>query len=261
LTEPDHRLAEQVASGMGLALRNRTVTATLERRVVELRQSRRRLVAVQDATRRRIERDLHDGSQQQLVALRVKLALACTIAEKAGTSGTLGALRRLVEDADRVVEGMREFARGVYPPLLEAEGLCPVVAAQARRAALPVAVKTDGLGRYDREIESTVNVCVTEALRNVLRHAGAGSAWVTVAESDGGVAFEIGDDGRGFDVATTPRRAGLTNLADRVAALAGTFSVSSTPGAGTTVTGTIPVAATGAAAEPVAAALLAVGAP
>src|SRR5690606_9382517 len=114
----------------------------------------------------------------------------------------------------------------------EAEGLRPVIAAQARRVGIPVPVETDGLGRYDRDIESTVNACVTEALRNVAGHAGARSAWVAVNGVGGLVSFEVGDDGGGFDVDATPPGAGLTNLADRVAALAGTLRVSSAPGAG-----------------------------
>jgi len=259
LPEQDRRLAEQVASGLGLALRNRTLTTTLERRVAELRQSRRRVVAVQDEIRRRIERDLHDGSQQQLVAIRVKLGLACALAERSGSPGTLAAVRELLEHAERVIESMREFARGVYPPLLEADGLRPVVAAQARRLAIPVAVETSGLGRYDREVESTVHVCVTEALRNVARHAGARSAWVRVGEVAGAVRFEVGDDGAGFDVDATPRGAGLTNLADRLAALGGALTVSSAPGAGTLVAGTIPAGAGGRGAAPTLAVPVAVG--
>jgi signal transduction histidine kinase len=251
LADQDRVLAEQVASGMGLALRSRLLTATLEQRVVELRQSRRRLVAIQDQTRRRLERDLHDGAQQQLVALRVKLGLACTIAAKDGASRTVAALHRLTEEADRVVEDMREFARGVYPPLLEAEGLGSAITAQARRAPIPVAVCVDGLGRYERDVEGTVNVCIVEALRNAARHASASAASVAVAQVDGAVCFEVRDDGAGFDVAATPPGAGLTNLTDRIDALAGTFSVTSKPGAGTTVTGSIPIQGATAAAEQV----------
>jgi signal transduction histidine kinase len=251
LTDQDRTLADQVASGMGLALRSRLLTATLEQRVVELRQSRRRLVAIQDEARRRLERDLHDGAQQQLVALRVKLGLARTIADKDGASRTVAALHRLTEEADRVVEDMREFARGVYPPLLEAEGLGPAITAQARRAPIPVAVRADGLGRYERDVEGTVNVCIVEALRNAARHSAASAASVTVAQTDGTVWFEVRDDGAGFDVAATPPGAGLTNLTDRIDALAGTFSVTSKPGAGTTVTGSIPIGGETAAPEQV----------
>ena len=242
-------LAEQVAAGMGLALRNRTLTDALERRVVELRESRRRLVALQDETRRRLERDLHDGAQQQLVALRVKLGLARKIAQADGARRSDVTLARLAEHADQVVDEMREFARGIYPPLLEAEGLAAAITAIARRAPVPVSVTTDGIGRYDRDIESTVNVCVTEAIRNVAEHAGASRADVRLAEVEGCVLFEVCDDGKGFDVDTTARGIGLTNVADRIDALAGSFRVCSTPGAGTAVAAAIPV---GAASTPVA---------
>lgn len=241
LSEQDLLLAEQVAAVMGLALRNRAMTAALERRVVELRESRRRLVAVQDETRRRLERDLHDGAQQQLVALSVKLGLARTIAEKDRATSTVEALQRLAGDADRVVDTVRDFARGVYPPLLEAEGLGPTVTAQARRSPIPVKVCADGLARYDRAVESTINVCVVEALRNTARHANASRVVVTIAQQDGVVSFDVCDDGSGFDPSTTPRGAGLTNLADRIDALAGTLSVRTVPGGGTTIAGTIPV--------------------
>lgn len=241
LSEQDRMLAEQVAAGMGLALRNRTLTDTLERRVVELRDSRRRLVTLQDETRRRIERDLHDGAQQQLVAVRVKLGLARKIAQADGAGRSDDTLARLAEQADRVVDDMREFARGVYPPLLEAEGLAAAISAVARRAPVPVTVSADGIGRYARDIESTVNVCVTEALRNVAEHAGASRAAVRLAELDGCVRFEVGDDGEGFDTEATARGVGLTNVADRIDALAGTLSVWSTPAVGTRIEGAIPV--------------------
>ena len=241
ISDDDRMLAEQVASGMGLALANRTLTGTLERRVVELRDSRRRLVALQDETRRRLERDLHDGAQQQLVALRVKLGLARKIAQADGATRTDDALARLADDADRVVEDMREFARGVYPPLLEAEGLRAAIRALGRRSPVPVTIHTDGLGRYERDVESTVNICVTEALRNVVEHGGPCRAVVTLGQSNGVVDFEVSDDGRGFDVGTTVRGAGLTSMADRIDALAGTLQVRSTPGGGTRIAGSIPV--------------------
>ncbi|HUP73537.1 MAG TPA: sensor histidine kinase [Acidimicrobiales bacterium] len=241
LSEQDRVLARQVASGMGLALRNRALTDTLQRRVAELRQSRRRLVALQDESRRRLERDLHDGAQQQLVALRVKLGLARSIAQKDGATQAVATIEALAEAADRVVDAVRDFARGVYPPLLEAEGLGPTIASHARRAPIPVTVLADGLGRYDREVESTVNACVVEALCNVTRHADASKAVVTLAQCNGVVSFEVRDDGSGFDAEQTPLGIGLTNLADRVEALAGSFSVSSMPGAGTTLVGAIPI--------------------
>jgi signal transduction histidine kinase len=240
LQDDDRRLAEQLASGMGLALRNQLLTERLEARVEELRESRRRLVAVQDETRRRLERDLHDGAQQQLVALKVKLGLGRAIAEKDGASQTAELLSRLSGEADAAVDAMREFARGVYPPLLEAEGLASAIAAQARRAPIPVTVDSDGIGRYPREIESTVYFCVLEALRNTVQHAGASQATVTLTQSNGALEFLVTDDGAGFDP-DTARGVGLTAMADRLDALTGELQIHTEPGNGTTLTGTIPV--------------------
>jgi signal transduction histidine kinase len=200
LSEQDRILAEQVASGMGLALRNRSLTETLEQRVTELARSRRRLVAVQDETRRRLERDLHDGAQQQLVALRVKLGLARKIAQSDGAVRTDATLARLAEQADLAVDDMREFARGVYPPLLEAEGLPTALAALTRRSPVLVTLRTDGIGRYERDVESTINICVTEALRTVAARAGATRAEVTLAQSsEGVVSFDVCADGEGLE--------------------------------------------------------------
>ncbi len=240
LQEDDRRLIEQLASGMGLALRNQLLTERLEARVEELRESRRRLVAVQDETRRRLERDLHDGAQQQLVALKVKLGLGRAIAEKDGAVETAELLTRLTSEADAAVDAMREFARGVYPPLLEAEGLASAIGAHARRATIPVDVEVDGVGRYPRDVEATVYFCVLEALRNTIHHAGATRATVTLAQADGSLEFQVSDDGIGFD----PRAdsgIGLTAMADRLDALAGELTIHSEPGNGTTLSGQLPL--------------------
>jgi signal transduction histidine kinase len=217
------------------------LTERLEARVDELRESRRRLVAVQDDTRRRLERDLHDGAQQQLVALKVKLGLARALAEKAGATETTALLERLGGDADGAVNALRDFARGVYPPLLEAEGLGAALAAQARRAPLPVTVEPDGVGRYDRDVEATVYFCVREALRNTVRHAEATQARVILGRREGTLVFEVRDDGVGFDPGSSNGYTGLTTMTDRVDALAGTLQVASRSGEGTAITGAIPV--------------------
>ena len=240
LSGEDRRLAGQVASGMGLALRNRLLTQALQGRVEELRESRRRLVALQDETRRRIERDLHDGAQQQLVALKVKLGLSRAIAEKDGALRTAQFLTELGSEADGAVDAMRTFARGVYPPLLEAEGLSSAVRAQARRSSVPVTVEADGIGRYPRQIESTVYFCVTEALANVTRYADASAVVVGLGAHDGSVEFRVRDDGVGFDPSHTDRGPGLINMEDRIDAVNGTLTVVSAPGEGTEIRGTIP---------------------
>ncbi len=240
LQDDDRRLAEQLASGMGLALRNQLLTERLEARVEELRESRRRLVAVQDETRRRLERDLHDGAQQQLVALKVKLGLGKAIAEKDGAIHTAELLARLSDEADRAVDAMREFARGVYPPLLEAEGLASAITAQSRRSPIRVRVDSDGIGRYPREIESTVYFCILEALRNTVQHSGASQAVVTLTRSNGYLEFQVTDNGTGF-AQGVDRGVGLTAMADRLDALNGSLTIHTEPDNGTTLTGTIPI--------------------
>ncbi len=240
LRDDDRRLTEELASGMGLALRNQLLTERLEVRVEELRESRRRLVAVQDDTRRKLERDLHDGAQQQLVALKVKLGLGRAIAEKAGASRTAEMLGQLSAEADQAVDAMRAFARGVYPPLLEAEGLGAAIAAQARRVALPVTLDAGGVGRYPREVEATVYFCVLEALRNTIQHARATEARVTLTESSGTVEFRVADDGAGFDPGGL-QGSGLVTVTDRIDAMSGELTIHSEPGNGTTLTGTVPI--------------------
>jgi signal transduction histidine kinase len=242
LQDDDRRLAGQLASGMGLALRNQLLTERLEARVEELRESRRRLVALQDETRRRLERDLHDGAQQQLVALKVKLGLGRALAEKDGATKTAELLGRLSAEADEAVDAMREFARGVYPPLLEAEGLASAITAQARRVPIDVTVDVDGVGRYPREIEATVYFCVTEALRNTVRHAGATAATVNLSQSNGALEFQVADDGVGFDPDGTGGL-GLVTMTDRIDAISGELFIHTETGNGTTLTGSIPIPA------------------
>lgn len=237
LKADDRRLAEELASGMGLALRNQLLTESLAARVDDLRQSRRRLVALQDETRRRLERDLHDGAQQQLVALKVKLGLGRALAEKAGAQETAALLERSTATADEVVETIREFARGVYPPLLEAEGLGVAITAQVGRAPIPINVESNGIGRYDRAVEATVYFCVQEALRYGIRHAGASRASVRLSQANGSVTFEVHDDGSGHDLSAGE----ITTMTDRIDAIAGSLQVTSTPSEGTIVAGTIPI--------------------
>jgi signal transduction histidine kinase len=241
LSEGDVRLVDEVVSGMGLALRNQLLTRTLQARVADLRESRRRLVSVQDATRRKLERDLHDGAQQQLVALKVKLGLARTIAAGEGAADTQAMLDALSEEADDAVGALRDFARGVYPPLLEAEGLRTAIEAQARKASVPVTVAVDGVGRLAPDLEATIYFCVVEALQNATRHAGASRIAVTLTAVDGAVTFSVVDDGQGFDPASAAPGTGLINIEDRLGSAGGEFVLETRPGDGTTVRGTVPV--------------------
>lgn len=244
LAEDDRRLASHLAAGMGLALRNQLLRERLEGRVDELRLSRRRLVAVQDETRRRIERDLHDGAQQQLVALKVKLGLGRSVAGKDGATETVSTLERLGNQADQAIDTMREFARGVYPPLLESEGLASAITAYARRVPIDVTVVSSGIERFPREIESTVYFCILEALRNTVRHANATRATIDLSHTNGSLVFEVTDNGRGFDPAG-PAGGGLAAIIDRIDAMTGQVAIDSRPGGGTTLVGSLPVSTAG----------------
>ncbi len=227
------RLIRDLASQAGLVLRN-------VRLIEELRQSRRRIVAAVDEGRRQLERNIHDGAQQQLVALAVKLRLADVVLDKdpAKAHAFLGELREETNDA---LENLRDLARGIYPPLLADEGLAAALEAQARRSPVPVRVSRDGIARYPQDVEATVYFCVLEALQNVTKYANASGVDVDLRQRDGALTFEIRDDGVGFDPATAPRGTGLQGMADRVEALGGTLHVRSAPGAGTTVSGTVPL--------------------
>ncbi len=227
------RLVNGAASQAGLALRN-------VRLVDDLRVSRRRIVAAQDERAKRLERNIHDGAQQQLVALAVKLRLANTVldhdAEKAHDL-----LDQLQVDATSALENLRDLARGIYPPLLADKGLREALVAQARKSSVPVSVNADEIGRFTAEIEAAVYFSCLEALTNVAKYAQASNVTVQLSDGQGQLRFEISDDGVGFDTAIVAPGTGLHGVADRLAALGGTVAVRSTPGAGTTVSGSLPV--------------------
>jgi signal transduction histidine kinase len=233
LTETQARLLEDLAAQAGLVLRN-------VRLIEELRASRQRLVAAQDEERRRLERNIHDGAQQQLVALAVKIRLARTIAGR-DVEKAQSLLDELQAETQEALENLRDLARGVYPPLLADKGLAAAVEAQARKVPFPVEVEPNGIGRYSAEAEATAYFCVLEALQNVAKYANASRAVIRVSEEDGRLVFSVSDDGVGFDVERSSSGTGLQNMADRVEALGGSIELVSSPGRGTTVTGQIPV--------------------
>jgi len=234
LTPSQEKLVGDLASQAGLVLRN-------VRLIEELRASRQRLVAAQDEERRRLERNLHDGAQQQLVALAVKVKLAHSVATR-DPQRTEAMLADVQSDAQDALENLRDLARGIYPPLLADQGLPAALRAQARKARVPVTIEADSIGRFPQEAEAAVYFCCLEALQNVAKYADASSARVKLGVADGQLTFEVSDDGRGFDAANTSRGSGMQNMADRLAALGGSIEVRSHPGSGTTVLGRIPVA-------------------
>ena len=239
LTLAEDKLLHHLASQAGLVFRNRRLTAELQATIEELKASRRRLVEAQDAERRKIERNLHDGAQQQLTALSIQLGLLEQSAEDADCVRQLAP--QLRNAARAALDDLRDLARGIYPPLLADQGLVPALQAQARKAALPIIVEAYGVQRYLQDAEATVYFCALEALQNITKYAGASRATVRLSCTDGSLQFIITDDGTGFDIATTRDGTGLQGMADRLAALGGTLHIGSQPGHGTTVTGRLPV--------------------
>ena len=235
------RLIRDLAGQAGLVLRN-------VRLIEELRASRRRLVAAQDLERRRLERNIHDGAQQQLVALAVKLRLADQVVER-DPAKAHELLEQLQAETHETLEDLRDLARGFYPPLLADKGLPAALEAQARKTALPVTLEPDGVRRYPQEIEATIYFCVLEAMQNVAKYARATEVRIAVWERDARLGFEVRDDGVGFDPGSAPRGTGLQGMADRMDAVGGELRVSSAPGGGTTISGAI--ALSGNARSPV----------
>jgi signal transduction histidine kinase len=240
LTVAEDKLVEDLAAQAGLVLRNARLTEELRANLDELRASRQRLVTAQDGERRRIERNIHDGAQQQLVALAVQIRMAESLAGK-DPDREREVLRQVQSGIHDALEDLRDLARGIYPPLLADQGLATALEAQARRSPLPVAVETDGVARYPQEIEAAVYFCVLEALQNVAKYSEASAATVRVRGSSDELGFEVTDDGRGFDPAATGYGTGVQGMVDRLAALGGELRVTSSPGAGTTVVGTLPM--------------------
>ena len=227
------KLVHDLAAQAGPVLRN-------VRLIEDLRASRQRLVAAQDEERRKIERNLHDGAQQQLVALAVQLKLLEQTAGKdAERDRQLAA--NLGSQANAALEDLRDLARGIYPPLLADKGLAAALEAQSRKAAVPTEVTADGIRRYPREIESTVYFCVLEALNNVAKYAEATSAKITLEQEDGHLTFEVRDDGAGFAVETARGGTGLQGMADRLDAVGGSLTIVSAPGDGAIVGGRVPL--------------------
>jgi signal transduction histidine kinase len=225
-------LVRDLAAQAGLVLRN---VALIE----DLRGSRKRLVAAQDEERRKLERNIHDGVQQQLVALSVQLRLAEQLTEREPAKA-----RELLADlqlrSNEALEDLRDLARGIYPPLLADQGLEAALQAQARKSPTPVRVEAEGVGRYDQDLEAAVYFSCLEALQNIAKYANAGSASIALAQRNGSLEFRVRDDGVGFDPASVARGSGLQGMTDRIDAIGGSLAIESAPGSGTTVRGKVP---------------------
>jgi signal transduction histidine kinase len=206
----------------------------------ELRRSRRRAIAAADLERERIERYLHDGAQQRLVALRVRLGDVHDLFER---DCPLGA--QLLEELDRelevAIDELRALAHDLHPHLLADLGVVDALRSAARRAPGPVTVRAQDVGRYSAEVESAVYFCALEALQNASKHAGGGSPISIRLVQDGQlIRFQVGDRGVGFDSRKFTAGIGLRHMKDRIGAVGGELSIHSVPGAGTTISGSVP---------------------
>jgi signal transduction histidine kinase len=233
------RLVSDLAAQAGLVLSNVRLTEELRARLDDLKAAQKRLVAAQDLERRRLERNIHDGAQQQLVALQLRQRLTEQLVDQDPTKAK-EMLAQLQEDTGQALDDLRDLARGIYPPLLADKGLVAALEAQARKVPSPVEVRGDGVGRYPQETEAATYFSALEAMQNVVKYAEASRILVRLWAEDGALRFEVVDDGRGFDPEGSGYGTGLQGIADRLGALDGTLTVMSAPGAGTTIAGSIP---------------------
>ena len=207
----------------------------------DLRAAQRRVAAAGDAERRRVERDLHDGAQQRLMAIRLELGLVRELLDHDPRAAGQR-LDELHHELDATVEQLRELAHGLYPPLLASVGLYAALVSVARHSPMPVTVDGDEMTRAPRSIESAAYFCCLEALQNATKHAGSGAnVSIDVGTSAEALQFRVSDDGAGFDPETVRPGYGLINLRDRIDALGGQVEVVSAPRRGTTVQGRIPL--------------------
>lgn len=224
------------------ALEHERLNHALDASLRDVQASRKRLATTAYAARREIERDLHDGAQQQLVTLRVRLELAREQLQRDPAAGT-EVFEGLGEEVEAIIDEVRALARGIYPPLLASEGLGDALRAAGRRSAQPVAIDVDGVGRYPPEVEGAVYFCCLEALQNAAKHAGDGATVeVRLRSENGALSFDVSDDGCGFEPQELNGNAsGIPGMRDRLDAIGGALTVSSRRDAGTTVSGSVPV--------------------
>ena len=247
VTPVDDKMLADLASPAGVVLRNLQLTRELRARLAEisaqtteLQASSARIIAAQDSTRRRLERNIHDGAQQHLVAIAVKLRLAATLAKR-DPARAARLLDELEVETHQALETLHALARGIYPPILRELGLEAAIRAQAARFSLPVAVSAQSLSRYPSEVEGAVYFCCLEALQNVVKHANATRVRIRLEDPGGELAFSVDDNGVGFDPLRVRQGSGLQNIADRLAALGGHLAM--IPGAegGVSLQGRVPV--------------------
>jgi signal transduction histidine kinase len=246
LTPTEDKLLSDLASQAGLILRNVGLTEQLQAHLTELHASRLRIVGAQDAERQRIQRDLHDGAEQQLIGVATKLAATQLLAGQDETRER-ESLAQLRAETRAALDKLRELAHGINPPVLASTGLAAAVRALASRASTQTQLMTGDVRRYPVEVETAVYFCCAQVLQNSAKFAPGATVKLALAESDGVLTFLASDNGPGFDQSAARHGSGLQNMIDRIAALGGTLEVVTSPGAGTTITVRIDVAPTLAA--------------
>jgi len=216
--------------------------ADLQRHAEELRASRARVVTASDVERRRMERDLHDGAQQQLVLLGLKLGLAERLIDQ-DAAAARAMHDELRADLSRALLQLRDLAHGIYPAVLENEGLPGALREAVARTAIPTELHCESAGRYPPDLEAAVYFCCLEALQNAAKHAGAGAkVRIDLARRARSLVFCVADDGQGYDTAVARASVGVQNMTDRIGALGGELTIQSAPGSGTAIFASIALA-------------------
>ena len=236
----DQELLDGISGMVLAAWRHERIVADLARAMNELEDSRHRIAEAADHERARIERDLHDGAQQRLVALRIELGIAEDMLQSDPAAG-IQAVHELGFQAERALEELRSLAHGVYPSLLADRGLPDALASLTQHAPMPIHLNAEGVTRHPIEIESAVYFTCVEAVQNAMKHAATATAiWIDLNQSNGTLRFEVRDDGRGFNPADDIGR-GLRNMRDRIEAIGGDLIIDGAPGRGTRVAGSVDV--------------------
>jgi signal transduction histidine kinase len=255
LTSVEERLFAGLASQAGLVLRGTALRVQLSRRLTELtaradelRASRQRVVDAQDEARRLLERDIHDGAQQHLVALAVNLRLAHTLS-LTSPAEVDPVLAHQCLAAEEAIATLVRLSQGIYPPLLTERGLTDALRSAGETSIVPVRIDATGVGRYAGEVEAAAYFCALEALQNAGKHSGASAVRLTLLGEPDHISVVVEDDGVGFEPAGTDEGAGLVNMLDRAESVGGVLSVTSALGTGTKVAIRLPATSRGATPE------------
>jgi signal transduction histidine kinase len=237
----DDELFEAVSALVVATVKHERTVERLATLLTELDESRKRIARIADLERSRIERDLHDGAQQRLIAMRIKVSLAEELAHADPTGGARS-LHELGDDVELALEDLRSLAHGVYPSLLTDRGLVDALSNAVGESPLPVHFVTRGVTRLTPEVETAIYFTCLEAMQNAGKYAATETGiWLSLWQDDGTFGFEVRDHGRGFEPSAGEFKGGLSNMKDRIEAVGGRLTIDSAPGQGTRIRGTIPL--------------------